>query len=113
MLYNSATEYCDWPYNVKCNPNTQQQTQGPVVTNPPAATQPPATQAPWTPAPTHAPWTPAPTHAPWTPAPTQAPNGGENITIFDTIVVKKCFLPVYHKPFKNVIYFCLSNFTEM
>lgn len=64
LMFNDATKYCDWPYNVQCNIQQHglQTTHAPVYTNPPptthahgtqhpttTTTQAPATQAPYNP----------------------------------------------------------------
>lgn len=47
LLFNDATKFCDWPYNVRCNAQQiahQTTTRAPVPTNPPQTTHAHGTQ---------------------------------------------------------------------
>lgn len=61
LLFNDATKFCDWPYNVRCNAQQiahQTTTRAPVPTNPPQTTHAHGTQHVTTTTTTQAPYIP-------------------------------------------------------
>lgn len=38
LMFNAATDYCDWPANVNCKVHSQSTTRAPPATNPPQTT---------------------------------------------------------------------------